>query len=570
MMKVDKMLKSGVSGAMILCGVMVSQEAHAALINNGVVALGVNNEGHLNTPYDADPLGIGTLGIRYIPTGNPATEPGCLCEGWGIGDANTGIAGYANVSTDGGAFNMNLVNFTATTSTAVSIVDVASTFRVTHDFHPSPATPFLYEVNVSIQNISASSTDVRYRRVMDWDIYPTPFAEYVTIDPGTAEDLFRTDTNGFNSGNPFLFYSYQSGPVTDAGPADHGALFDFDFGVLAPGSTKEFRIFYGAAATESDANAALVAVGAEAYSFGQPSSPGGYDIGSPNTFIFAFAGVGGTPVFCGNSVVDAGEQCDDGNLSEEDGCDSNCTLTACGNGIVTSGEECDDGNPTDGDGCDADCSLTCPDEDADGACDADDNCVGTYNPEQGDEDADGIGNACDPVCLSIQRGVFGAVADSYISPGEPHNTSAGAYVNLYTGYHSSGQKQSLISFDLSPLPEGATVLSASMQIGVIYSSMPGIINVHRITAPWSEPTVTYASFGNAFDPAILASFAVVPNTNTFQSIDLTDQVQDWSDGTTDNDGILIEESGTNRHSFRSSESGNVGLRPKLDVCYVSP
>jgi len=61
---------------------------------------------------------------------------------------------------------------------------------------------------------------------------------------------------------------------------------------------------------------------------------------------------------CGDGVVDAGEACDDGNLVDGDGCDSNCTLTACGNGIVTAGEVCDDGNLTDGDGCDANCTLT--------------------------------------------------------------------------------------------------------------------------------------------------------------------------------------------------------------------
>ena len=49
---------------------------------------------------------------------------------------------------------------------------------------------------------------------------------------------------------------------------------------------------------------------------------------------------------CGDGIVDtdAGEICDDGNRSNDDGCDSNCTLTSCGNGILNEGEECDDGN----------------------------------------------------------------------------------------------------------------------------------------------------------------------------------------------------------------------------------
>jgi cysteine-rich repeat protein len=60
---------------------------------------------------------------------------------------------------------------------------------------------------------------------------------------------------------------------------------------------------------------------------------------------------------CGSGVLDPGEQCDDGNTIDGDGCDSNCTLTGCGNGIVTAGEQCDDGNLIDGDGCSSTCQI---------------------------------------------------------------------------------------------------------------------------------------------------------------------------------------------------------------------
>ena len=61
---------------------------------------------------------------------------------------------------------------------------------------------------------------------------------------------------------------------------------------------------------------------------------------------------------CGNGILTSGELCDDGNVTSNDGCDENCTPTACGNGIVTAGEGCDDGNAVDGDGCQADCTVT--------------------------------------------------------------------------------------------------------------------------------------------------------------------------------------------------------------------
>lgn len=70
---------------------------------------------------------------------------------------------------------------------------------------------------------------------------------------------------------------------------------------------------------------------------------------------------------CGNGILEAGEQCDDGNAVAGDGCSAVCLnegsaalgLT-CGDGIVThdsalGGETCDDGNRSSGDGCSALC-----------------------------------------------------------------------------------------------------------------------------------------------------------------------------------------------------------------------
>jgi len=61
-------------------------------------------------------------------------------------------------------------------------------------------------------------------------------------------------------------------------------------------------------------------------------------------------------------VKESGEACDDGNRTNGDGCESNCTATpgvlACGNGEREGTEACDDGNTISGDGCQADCTLT--------------------------------------------------------------------------------------------------------------------------------------------------------------------------------------------------------------------
>jgi cysteine-rich repeat protein len=121
------------------------------------------------------------------------------------------------------------------------------------------------------------------------------------------------------------------------------------------------------------------------------------------------------PLSCGNGTVETPEECDDGNQTNGDGCETNCKLTCkagdasrdcssvgtacttastcdaskhtcsattpandgngcgngnycksgscvapvCGNGQVELGEMCDDGNQTNGDGCQANCTFTC-------------------------------------------------------------------------------------------------------------------------------------------------------------------------------------------------------------------
>lgn len=88
---------------------------------------------------------------------------------------------------------------------------------------------------------------------------------------------------------------------------------------------------------------------------------------------------------CGDSEPDAGEECDDGNTTPGDGCSATCTVEAgsdctaaipsmpgtppvppvpsvclvgeCGDSIQSMGESCDDGNMSDGDGCSSACAV---------------------------------------------------------------------------------------------------------------------------------------------------------------------------------------------------------------------
>lgn len=263
------------------------------VVTNGVVSLGVNPEGNLIDDAAA-------IGLTYVPTAGEALWPGCNCEAWGVGDDISKRYGQAGEVS--GDTNIVVESFVTTATTATSVVvinDGEDLFRVTHDYAPS-SSPNLYQGDVTIENISAEATELLYRRAMDWDVPPTEFDELVTLYTGGAANVIFSSDDGFADGNPFAGQTFLlfTGEAEDSGPADHGALFDFDFGTLAPGASFSFKIFYGAAGNQDEALAALAAVGAEVYSLGKPNPAveGVGEDGSPNTFIFGFAGVGGAPI----------------------------------------------------------------------------------------------------------------------------------------------------------------------------------------------------------------------------------------------------------------------------------
>jgi PEP-CTERM motif len=296
--------------------------AGAIIYNTGsaataTIALGINNEGHLNTsdtPGGNIVSNSGVTGLAYKDTsGNwqDATSPGCYCEGWGV-SASTGsgsVSGYANISSDGGAINLTAgaisTNAAAGSgSYATTTASLTSTpgLSVRHAYSAADISSALFKSVVTISNTTGSTiNDVRYVRVMDWDVPPTEFDEYVTIlGTSTTTLLEKSHNNGFNTANPLVdygqMYPYCGVDVdfVDCGAYDHGAYFRFNFGSLMDGESVDFTIFYGAARTEALANVAVSAEDIELYSYGQQS--GDPSTGTPATFIFGFAGVGGTPV----------------------------------------------------------------------------------------------------------------------------------------------------------------------------------------------------------------------------------------------------------------------------------
>lgn len=69
-----------------------------------------------------------------------------------------------------------------------------------------------------------------------------------------------------------------------------------------------------------------------------------FDERAPTPQHTAVAPVASDAPVCGNGVVEAGEECDDGNAISGDGCNNDCRLPRlprCGDGIIDPGEQCD-------------------------------------------------------------------------------------------------------------------------------------------------------------------------------------------------------------------------------------
>lgn len=258
---------------------------------NGLVTVGVKTTGELGNT-DGGPY----TGITLAGLGDGIT-PGCLCEGWGV-SAN-GIAGWRGNAA--GDFNIGLSSAGMVGSNYVSSTFLSSLSGLTiSQSYGVSASGSLLRNRVTITNTTAGLvTDVRYARAMDWDIPPTAFNELVTIGGVGATALMFSSDNGFATPNPLapaaaLVSGTTNTNFTDSGPADHGAFFIFSFGDLGAGMSREFDVFYGATNSEATAFAALTAVNAEVFSLGQSSGNG--SLGTPGTYIFGFAGVGGVPL----------------------------------------------------------------------------------------------------------------------------------------------------------------------------------------------------------------------------------------------------------------------------------
>lgn len=129
---------------------------------------------------------------------------------------------------------------------------------------------------------------------------------------------------------------------------------------------------------------------------------------------------------CGNTILEEGEECDDGNTILGDACVSQCKLSICGDGVVREGfEPCDDGNQDNFDGCRNNCALpNCGDGILDFGEECDDG-----NTDNGDD--------CPSLCLLAQCGDGFVHTGFEECDGGPGNLSLPAYLLTQSGFSAA-------------------------------------------------------------------------------------------------------------------------------------
>lgn len=142
------------------------------------------------------------------------------------------------------------------------------------------------------------------------------------------------------------------------------------------------------------------------------------------------------------------------------------------------------------------------------------------------------------------------------------------YVFSRTG---SMNRRSLIHFDVSSVPPGATVESAKLYMNIWTVKSDRTNDIHRVLGSWSEPIVTWNT-----QPSYESTPTDSPNTGTTPGIwmewDVTADVQAFVDGTPNYGWLLkdpIEYSDPSAYAkYYSREYADPAVRPYLEVTYT--
>jgi len=164
-------------------------------------------------------------------------------------------------------------------------------------------------------------------------------------------------------------------------------------------------------------------------------------------------------------------------------------------------------------------------------------------------------------------------ADTYIDSGSPANNFGNN--NTFDVRPDNGaDRRGLLKFDLSSIPSNATITSATLYLFERGNKTGQTTSIYRVTSNWNEGTTTWLSWlllGGDFD-ASTSYFTYLPDQNNCMlTMDITNLVQTWTNGTYTNYGLMLYSTGPNHIiSYSSKENGTASEQPKLNIIYNVP
>ena len=156
--------------------------------------------------------------------------------------------------------------------------------------------------------------------------------------------------------------------------------------------------------------------------------------------------------------------------------------------------------------------------------------------------------------------------DAYTSSSKP-TTRFGKQGSLII----STRTRSFVKFDLSTLPSGtvgASVEKATLKLFVSKQKKAGSFNVFAVTSPWIEGTITNATAPTLAGTAETGSPVIVNAVGKYVTVDLTDLVRDWLDGTLINNGVDLVRHAALSAEIDSKEAQNTSHDAQLDIVLV--
>jgi len=183
---------------------------------------------------------------------------------------------------------------------------------------------------------------------------------------------------------------------------------------------------------------------------------------------------------------------------------------------------------------------------------------------------------------------LGASKDTNIYSGSwsSNNYGASEWIEIDSGGGDLGDGRMLFQFDLSSIPSGATITSATLKLYSQQDEGGSIsMNVYRVTESWTEgtndhsagrsnwdyrtSTQLWSTAGGTVDSNIYATLVSDGNTG-WDHWDITTLAQQWHDGTHTNYGMMLASPSSGDYEVEYKTRESTTNKPILTIEYTLP